>query len=143
MIGSYLDCVLICHHLQTHQAGDFVEGVTAKLIEKGTRPVKWNPETLLEVDQKLVKRLLDSDGSLPKGFQLDETRGRPHSGWYGLPRESYIQNLVNSKPIDKKELIEKIELEFKSKHGVREKVEEVIERKTKTMDEKLVWRRDE
>lgn len=127
----------------TDQTGDFVEGVTAKLIEKPKRQAKWNPETLSQVDPKLVEKLLYTEGPLPEGFQL-ETRGRPRKD-YGLPKESEIKNLVESKPgMNVKELIERLEMDYKGKHGLKAKVLDVIERKTRVKDDqKLVWRRDE
>lgn len=44
--------------------------------------------------------------------------------------------------MDEKELMEQLEMDYKGKHGLREKVSEMVRRKTTMVEKKLVWRRE-
>ena len=127
--------------LQTTLAGDFVEGVEAKLVKKGLDgPPKWNPRRLSNVDQGMVQTLVATAGQEGKavaGFGLDvqeKNAGRQQQS-YGLPSEERIHKMAVGKGSSNKakqtreEIVERIVDAFKGKHGVREKVHEVLTRR--------------
>lgn len=96
------------------------------------------------MNREFVQELLNSERPLPDGFQLETRAGLAQGVWYGLPKEEYVERMVEGKAVkDEKELIERVEMEYKGKHGVKEKVKEIARRKTEVVDEKLVWRREE
>jgi hypothetical protein len=95
----------------------------------------------LEVKQESVQQLLNAETPLPEGFQLEARAGLTQTAWYGLPKEEYVERMIESKPMDEKELIERLEKEYKGKHGLIEKVTEIVQRKTRRVNGKLVWRR--
>ncbi|CAG8585687.1 2683_t:CDS:2, partial [Acaulospora colombiana] len=122
------------------QTADFVEGVTAKLVDK--RPALWKPATLNEVKEADVQSLLNSDAPLPEGFVLANFHG--HAGKaqksYGLPKEEEIEKILKMKSRSMKELMEELEYEYRGKQGLRERVEEIARRKTRLEGDRLVWK---
>jgi hypothetical protein len=126
-------------------AGDFVEGVRAKLVEK--RLPKWKPESLSEVDTKSVEMLLSSNEALPEGFVLEPgVRSSQGRASFGLPKEELVKDVLerlrmrNEKrngALSERALLDEMEIELRGKHGVRDRVLEILRRKTK---EGLVWK---
>ncbi|KKY23504.1 putative mitochondrial 3-hydroxyisobutyryl- hydrolase [Diplodia seriata] len=107
---------------------DFVEGVQARLVRRQKERPNWQPATFKDVSrddidnffiQKPTLELLDSD---PEA----NYRQYPHA-WLGLPRESYILELARRLP-DDRAVLQKLVQEYNGKVGVKEKVEEVLER---------------
>jgi hypothetical protein len=109
-------------------------------MEITKRLPQWNPPTLLRVNQESVQELLHSETSLPAAFHLETRAGLPQTAWYGLPKEDYVARLIEERLMNEKELIEHLEMEYKGKHGLKEKVSEMVKRKTVVENEKLVWR---
>lgn len=141
-------------------AGDFVEGVTAKLMKPKRTPI-WKPSELSEVPTKSVEKLLSSDAPLPAGFELPvggaTTVAGSSQGWsYGLPKEDYVQKIVarlneRSKKEKKKDkggvfkfrerdVLDEISIELRGKHGLGGRVLEILGRKTTLADGSLVWK---
>jgi 3-hydroxyisobutyryl-CoA hydrolase len=126
-------------------AGDFVEGVQAKLVEKNREP-KWEPGKLSEIDTKSVEMLLSSTEALPEGFVLEmvgsSSQGRAS---FGLPNEDYVKDVLErlrarnkgNGVLNERAVLDEMEIELRGKHGVRDRVLEILKRKTR---EGLVWK---
>lgn len=128
---------------------DFVEGVSARLINKPPTTPQWNPAKLQDVssadveqffqppDAKDVLQLVEPhEGALNQQF-----RDYPHAK-FALPRESDIKAVVQTAGQDgMKKVVDELLRLWNNKPGVREKVQDVIARKTiKTQDGKgLRW----
>ncbi|KAL2865188.1 mitochondrial 37S ribosomal protein mS47 [Aspergillus lucknowensis] len=114
---------------------DFVEGVKARLMSKPPRQASWQPATLGEVTAKQV----DEFFSLPKGekpMQLlseGDYKSYPHAH-YALPSEEDIRKLVT------KEMTRgDFRASWGGKEGVKEKVNEVMARRTVKSPEGVQW----
>ncbi|KAF1829709.1 3-hydroxyisobutyryl-CoA hydrolase mitochondrial precursor [Decorospora gaudefroyi] len=112
-------------HFMAHP--DFVEGVTARLIERKKERPNWQPNTLDDVKGSDVDAFFDASGTsgpLPL-ITTDDYRDYPHA-WIGLPKEDEILRLAAGKTRDDvvADLLEK----YEGKQGVREKIAEVLER---------------
>ncbi|KAF2999677.1 hypothetical protein E8E13_001895 [Curvularia kusanoi] len=106
---------------------DFVEGVSAKLIERKKERPDWKPNTLEEVKKRDVHGFFVGN---PKGEKLPlisdaDYNEYPHA-WIGLPREEEI--LRETSGSKKEDAVAKLLEKYGGKQGVREKVEEVLER---------------
>ena len=112
--------------------GDFVEGVTARLIERKKERPNWSPNSLEDVTDDMVKVFFRKSGNplalLESGPGADY-RAYPHAG-LGLPTEEEI--LREAGKGKSKRMTEEVVQAFlkarNGKVGVREKVEEVLER---------------
>lgn len=130
---------------------DFVTGITSKLIEKFTDDVRfdWKPATLEEVDHNTV---IDNFFKPTSPFLQDKPtlalEAPPSSGpppsfmRFSLPSEHYVESvvrgtLVSSGPhaLTAEEVIEIVCRTFKNKPGTREKVQEIIQRKCRVLDD--------
>lgn len=105
---------------------DFVEGVTARLIERKKERPNWKPNTLSEVKKKDVDAFfaIGSEPPLPLISQADY-REYPHA-WIGLPREDEILREAAGKKTE--DVVAKLLEKYEGKQGVREKIAEVLER---------------
>ena len=121
---------------------DFVEGVTARLM-KPTRDPKWNPSELSEVDTATVdsfftrKEGVDVLELLPPVSSAranDKYTDYPHAG-LALPREADVQRAVK-KFGDRKAVLDDILQQWNRKEGVKEKVNDVLARKTEKVENK-------
>ncbi len=121
---------------------DFVEGVTARLM-KPTRDPKWNPSELSEVDTATVdsfftrKEGVDVLELLPpvsRDRANDKYTDYPHAS-LALPREADVQRAVK-KFGDRKAVIEDMLQQWNGKEGVKEKVTDVLSRKTEKVGDK-------
>ena len=106
---------------------DFVEGVTARLIQRKKERPNWQPNTIQEVKMEDVRKLFarkkgDRGLKLLNESSYDQY---PHA-WIGLPREDEIWNAASNKTPQQvaATLLEK----YNGKQGVRERVAEVLER---------------
>jgi hypothetical protein len=126
-------------------AGDFVEGVQAKLVER--RPPIWEPTNLSEVAAKSVEKLLSSNEALPEGFVLETVGGSSQGrASFGLPNEEFVKDVLKrlsernkrNGALNERAVLDEMEIELRGKHGVRDRVLEILRRKTK---EGLVWKK--
>ncbi|XPS70171.1 3-hydroxyisobutyryl-CoA hydrolase [Ascochyta lentis] len=106
---------------------DFVEGVTAKLIERKKERPNWQPSTLNDIKKSDVHAFFvgkENGEKLPLITEADYNE-YPHA-WIGLPREEEILREMSSKKAEDAlaALLEK----YEGKQGVREKVAEVLSR---------------
>lgn len=128
---------------------DFVEGVSARLINKPPTKPEWKPATLEEVsnadvdeffvmpsEQDALKLVDPSQGALDQLY-----KDYPHAK-FALPRESDIEAVVRSHGKEgSKKVIEEVAKSWNNKAGVREKVQDVLARKTVSNDGKtLSWK---
>ncbi|KAF2723617.1 ClpP/crotonase [Polychaeton citri CBS 116435] len=121
---------------------DFVEGVSSLLIRKPRTEPKWNPSSIAEVSDEDVDKFLTakSDFSPLVGFDSAEDYfAYPHA-WLGLPRESDVK-VEFEKVRDFRKTIKSFLARTNGKQGVREKVQEILERKTEMNGGQLSWKR--
>ncbi|KAF2873486.1 ClpP/crotonase-like domain-containing protein [Massariosphaeria phaeospora] len=116
----------IATHFMAHP--DFVEGVTARLIQRRKERPNWQPNTLDQVSQDDVQAFFQQQGrplpliSTGNGSQYMEY---PHN-WIGLPKEEEILREAGGKKAD--EVVSNLLERYEGKQGVREKIAEVLER---------------
>ncbi|CZT23615.1 related to 3-hydroxyisobutyryl-CoA hydrolase, mitochondrial precursor [Ramularia collo-cygni] len=125
---------------------DFIEGVTALLVDKPKRTPSWTPATLDKVSDQDVDAFFDFSNS--SNFELlgqdagshgNDYKGYPHA-WLGLPRENEVRDLVFENKT-KEEIVDHFIQKTDGKQGVKEKVEEILLRKTDSNNGKLSWKR--
>jgi len=121
---------------------DFIEGVTSLLVNKPKTDPKWKLATFNDVTDEVVN---DFFAENPSELQLlregpdANYRDYPHA-WIGLPRQSEVEAYVRDKSVRSKEqVLEHFMYLKKNKLGVREKVNEILERKTVMDDNRLIW----
>ncbi|KAL5119999.1 3-hydroxyisobutyryl-CoA hydrolase [Pleosporales sp. CAS-2024a] len=106
---------------------DFVEGVTARLIERRKERPNWVPSTLDAVTREQVDAFFaptESGKGLALMSDVDYSE-YPHA-WIGLPREEEIVQEAAGKKAD--EVVEILLDKYEGKQGVREKIAEVLDR---------------
>lgn len=124
---------------------DFVEGVSAKLIQKPPSKPKWEPARLEDVDDSRVDEFF-AEGEDRRMELLSTERPYkeyPHSH-LALPREEEVKNELQSSEREwknKRELAKAFAKGQKGKAGVKEKVEDVLGRKCSVAKGgRLIWR---
>ena len=115
----------IASHFMAHQ--DFVEGVTARLIERKKERPNWQPNKLSDVKQSEVNAFFKqtSQHGLPLISDKNYTE-YPHK-WIGLPGEDEIMRESGGKSAN--DVLATLLERYDGKQGVREKVAEVLERR--------------
>lgn len=115
---------------------DFVEGVTALLVDKPKRTPNWEPNSLDQVNESTVDEFFPPRDQL--NLQLlnsgDDANYKepPYAAIIGLPKESAIAEYIrNSRPSSKNQVVETFVNRFNGKQGVKEKVQEYVDRMTK------------
>lgn len=106
---------------------DFVEGVTARLIERKKERPNWQPNTLDQVKRRDVDAFFASSEmseQLPLISEVDYTE-YPHA-WIGLPREEEILREAGGKTA--KDATQQLMETYGGRQGLREKIAEVLER---------------
>lgn len=111
---------------------DFVEGVTARLIErKKTRP-EWAPNQLEDVKEEDVAEFFKTRKNLESLVFLESGPNAryqeyPHK-YLALPTEKEILEVWNNGGAQPEKVVEHFMTQRNGKVGIREKVEEVLER---------------
>jgi 3-hydroxyisobutyryl-CoA hydrolase len=115
----------IATHFMAHP--DFVEGVTARLINRTKERPNWQPNKLEDVQESEVNEFFTHPRGKPGLALLSQANYEeyPHA-WIGLPREDEIWKEASSKAPD--EVVGTLLEKYNGKQGVREKVAEVLER---------------
>ncbi|KAF2825963.1 ClpP/crotonase [Ophiobolus disseminans] len=107
---------------------DFVEGVTARLIERRKERPNWQPNTLEAVKRRDVDEFFaGADAKLPLISEVDY-KEYPHA-WIGLPKEDEIMREASGKKAE--DVVASLLEKYEGKQGVREKIAEVLERNTR------------
>lgn len=123
---------------------DFVEGVTALLINKPKTEPRWQPADDKDVSKADVDAMFDGSAQF-RSVRSDRAkpyREYPHA-WTALPSEKEIELYVrNSTPASQASTVDHFTNLRNGKVGVKEKVQEVLERKTQLDQTRqhLVWR---
>ncbi|KAF1996791.1 3-hydroxyisobutyryl-CoA hydrolase mitochondrial precursor [Amniculicola lignicola CBS 123094] len=112
----------IASHFMAHP--DFVEGVTARLIERKKERPNWQPNTLKDVKPAEVNKFFEQRVHLPL-ITTGDYKEYPHA-WIGLPREKEILSLAAGTSTE--QVVSTLLEKYEGKQGVREKVAEVLER---------------
>ncbi|KAI9331143.1 ClpP/crotonase-like domain-containing protein [Pilaira anomala] len=148
---SLAQCFKMEYHLVQKflEGHDFKEGVTAKLVRKDT--AQWKPSSLKDVDDSKIKQQY-FDSPSPLRLELLSNRDfkmYPHRK-YMLPSEEDIKRVVTGESADvgnyalnRQQVIEHLVRERHGKQGLKQKVLEVLDRKTienqKDEDKSLKW----
>lgn len=133
------------HHIASKfmEHPDFVEGVSARLIRKPAEKPVWTVSELDQVSDEDVKAFFTNEPELQllrTGGDRNAYKDYPHA-WIGLPREAEVESVVRrGQAKTKDEVVASFVAAKDSKMGVREKVEEILNRRTETQDGVLVWR---
>lgn len=128
----------IAAHFMRHP--DFVEGVKARLISKPPRQASWQPASLNEVTNEYVNSFFE----LPEGESRMELLGDakfldyPHAQ-YALPSEKEIERFFIDSSKNKTQIINDFVSRWGQKEGVKEKVAEVLARRTVNTSKGLRW----
>jgi 3-hydroxyisobutyryl-CoA hydrolase len=124
------------HGLASHfmsSVADFGIGVKAKLISKPAQPAVWKGD-IQSINTETVDALFE-DVSPKLQLLNDRERNTTDYAWrnkVGVPNEAYIKKVVDSYGVDGREvIIEKVVRDFAAAQGCREKVTDVVTRKTK------------
>ncbi|KAL2002323.1 hypothetical protein VTN02DRAFT_194 [Thermoascus thermophilus] len=128
----------IASHFMRHH--DFVEGVKARLIEKPPVTPNWQPATLAEVTDDAVDQFFtipEGESRLPLYNDVDY-ENYPHAH-YALPSEKEIEKFVRDNSLTRKQTVNNFVSKWGHKEGVREKVAEVLARRTVKTPEGLRW----
>jgi 3-hydroxyisobutyryl-CoA hydrolase len=107
---------------------DFVEGVTARLIERKKERPNWQPNKLEDVTEDQVNEFFKrrSELALLNSGEGSNYSTYPHA-WIGLPSEREITQEAVGK--SEKDVVKVLLERYEGKQGVREKVAECLERK--------------
>ncbi|KAK3109697.1 3-hydroxyisobutyryl-CoA hydrolase [Teratosphaeriaceae sp. CCFEE 6253] len=128
---------------------DFVEGVSALLINKPKTTPQWSPANLEDVDDETVDAFFArSDGEedlefLPSASRDAAYTAYPHA-WAGLPREADVEVAVTRRrDATEAGVVGDFVERQGGKMGVKEKVEEILERKAEVVggEGRLRWRK--
>ncbi|KAI9709533.1 MAG: hypothetical protein M1820_003293 [Bogoriella megaspora] len=123
---------------------DFVEGVSARLIRKPPETPKWNPSSLDDISRSEIDEFFNFPSGEQKlqlltSGQHADYRSYPHA-WIGLPTERDVESQVQQAASSADDVITHFVQEKGGKDGVREKVSEILSRKTEpTKDGTLRW----
>ncbi|KAJ7461534.1 3-hydroxyisobutyryl-coenzyme A hydrolase isoform 1 [Mycena latifolia] len=138
---------------------DFATGVTAVLVTKTKERPKWKPSTVGEVTEEIVERFFSPHSAFLKDaptigdIAYEEARGASERSQlkYTLPTEDDIRNVITGADpasgdmgFTLDDLREYFHDSRGGKHGVDEKVIEVVRRKTTEVDNNdgnFVWLR--
>lgn len=148
---SLAQCFKMEYHLVQKflQGHDFKEGVTATLVTR--QKPNWKPDQLSHVDDTKIKQhYFDS----PSPLRLELLNSRDFKNYpyrkYMLPSEEDIKRVVTGEAPDvgnyalnRQQIVEHLTRERQGKQGVKQKVLEVLDRKTvenqKDQDKSLKW----
>ncbi|KAF2147884.1 3-hydroxyisobutyryl-CoA hydrolase mitochondrial precursor [Myriangium duriaei CBS 260.36] len=114
---------------------DFVTGVTARLISKQKGRPDWKPNQLEDVTKEEVQEFFSGNDSELKLLNTEEGEqymDYPHA-WLGLPREqSVLESIRNNDATTRDNAVAFWLEQTQHKMGTKEKVLDILDRKTRT-----------
>ena len=125
---------------------DFIEGVSALLINKPRTTPAWKPDSLDQVSDKEVSTYFPQRDQLHLQL-LNSGEGSsykepPYADIIGLPKEKAIGEYIKgSRPNSKSKVVETFVNRFNGKQGVKEKVQECLDRMTDEKEGQLAWKK--
>ncbi|KAI9322483.1 ClpP/crotonase-like domain-containing protein [Dichotomocladium elegans] len=128
---------------------DFDQGIDATFISKPRRKPMWDPRTLQELSEDDVDQLYFTDPSpneltFPSNLDM---RNYPYAR-YTLPSEDSVRQAITGEGPEfgpdnrlktEREIMDWFVKGSQGKRGVREKLVDILARKTTSTDEGLVW----
>jgi len=136
-------------HFMAHH--DFTEGVSARLINKPPTKPNWEPATLNEVDDETAKSFFTQPEGVDELQLVELAPGAPEYNYtdyphasFALPRESDIDAVVKQSGRNgPKAVVDEVMRMWNDKEGVKEKVQEVLARKTRKNEQgRVIWGRE-
>lgn len=119
---------------------DFVEGVSSLLIRKPKTTPQWSPASASDVTERDVDEFFDGQPELAL-LSTADYKDYPHA-WIGLPKEREVAAFFTSRAgLSKEEVVKHFVQTTNGKLGTKEKVQEILDRKTETKDGELSWKR--
>jgi 3-hydroxyisobutyryl-CoA hydrolase len=121
---------------------DFTEGVSALLIRKDGKP-QWEPASLEDIkpEDKIADPFFDIEQGAERLPLLSKSdyREYPHQR-FGIPKEDEIESVVRNGEMGPKQITRHFVDKRHGKQGIKEIVQEVLQRKTKKIEEgKITW----
>jgi 3-hydroxyisobutyryl-CoA hydrolase len=118
---------------------DFTEGVYARLIRKPAETPKWQPASIESSPKSNTREFFKVEGEqklqlINVELGVDDYHEYPHR-WLGLPSEQNILSVAHEGQKTAGEIVEYFVNTRRGKAGVREKVSEVLTRKTRVNEE--------
>ncbi|KAK4127533.1 ClpP/crotonase [Parathielavia appendiculata] len=112
---------------------DFTEGVTALLIEK--RPASWQPPSLEAVSPEDSPKLTEDFFLVPRNrpklsLLTDANYDEYPYAQFGIPTEEQVEKKVMLGTMTRDQVVDAFVRERNQKQGVKEVVEEILDRKT-------------
>jgi 3-hydroxyisobutyryl-CoA hydrolase len=124
---------------------DFTEGVSALLIRKpapgeAKQPPKWQPATLEDIKEEdnVAEPFFEVEGQRLKLLSDDDYSVYPHAR-FSLPTEGEVERLVRQGEKSPKGVVDYFVAMRNGKQGVKEVVQEIVDRRTRNEDGKAVW----
>lgn len=138
----------IASHFMEHP--DFVEGVSARLLRKPPTKPQWQPDTLEGVTEQSAEGYFLKPAGQRMTFLKDEPIADyyryPHQ-WLALPKEDEVKAYVheqrqNARACTKVDVLQHFLQRQTGKLGVKEVLEDIMERQLVVEQDRLSWRSD-
>ena len=119
---------------------DFTEGVYALLIRKDGKP-QWQPPSLesIKPEDNIADPFFEVEGEQRLRLLNDIDYSKYPHARYSIPEERQVEQFVRQGGVSQRGVVDHFVKERRGKQGVKEVVQEIVRRKTKKVDGKLVW----
>jgi 3-hydroxyisobutyryl-CoA hydrolase len=114
---------------------DFVEGVSALLIDKPKRKPTWTPASFVDVSDKDVDAFFTNKTEFELLDQEAGSTGQDYTSYpharFALPTDQAVEACWKS-GMRHKQILQKLTRDYNGKQGVKEKVEDILSRRANT-----------